>query len=60
MLWCMACYADGRRCVYPVDDRQPHDIISGECWCHPRIENGVIIHKEVVPVEQNEEEEASA
>ena len=30
--------------VYPLNDLKEHNTESSNCWCNPRIEDGVMIH----------------
>jgi hypothetical protein len=30
--------------VYPTEDLRDHVLVGLECWCHPAMDEGVIIH----------------
>lgn len=29
---------------FPVNDLRPHDTDGEECWCRPRLVDGVLVH----------------
>ena len=43
MRWAVIDNRDGIRCVFPTDDFREH-VLSSDCWCKPRNDNGVLVH----------------
>lgn len=31
--------------IYPLDDLREHVTDGGDCWCHPEIDDELIIHR---------------
>lgn len=30
--------------VYPVDDLRDHEADNPQCWCHPTMSDGILVH----------------
>jgi hypothetical protein len=30
--------------IYPIADLRPHVLEGVDCWCRPRLEDGLVIH----------------
>lgn len=41
--------------VAPVNDLRDHELANQDCWCRPRLEEGIIIHNSMDRREEYEE-----